>query len=61
MDGAQGGRFLTYDADLRPRVPPLLAGLFLGIPEADFREDVSSTQIRAAAAAAVAKVEQWAS
>lgn len=49
-----GGRFLTYDADLRPSVPAALTGLFVGIPEEDFREDVSSTQLRAAAAAAVA-------
>ena len=52
--GADAGRFLTFDADLRARVPPALRGAFVGLAEADFREDVSSTELRARAAAAAA-------
>ena len=47
-----GGRFLTLTRDLAPSIPPLLRPLFVELPEAAFRLDVSSTQIRAAAAAA---------
>ena len=46
-----GGRFQSFETDLRPLVPPSLNGLFIGIPEEAFREDVSSTQLRAEAAA----------
>lgn len=42
------GRFLAFDADLAPCVPAPLRGLFVGISETEFREDVSSSQIRAA-------------
>ena len=45
---AADGRFTTLsDVDY----PPALSGLFAAIPESAFREDVSSTQIRARAAA----------
>lgn len=42
---ADPDRFLTL-ADLAPRIPPLLRGLFKAIPEEDFRADVSSTELR---------------
>jgi hypothetical protein len=39
-----GGRFLTLE-DIE--VPPELADLLTAIPEADFRADISSTELRA--------------
>ena len=50
---AATGAFCGLDADLRPRLPPELQGLFLALPGFG-RHDVSSTQLRAAAAAAAA-------
>jgi len=46
-------RFATLD-DLTPSIPPALlsAGLFVGLSESEFREDVSSTQLRAVASGA---------
>ena len=51
MSVAPSPRFLTLD-DLLPAIPPLLvrSGLFVGLTEEEFREDVSSTELRAAAA-----------
>lgn len=49
--------FLTYSRDLlaKGKVPKLLSeGLFVEIPEDEFREDISSTELRAKAAAAEA-------
>ena len=53
-DAHAGGAFLSFDANLRPRLPAQLQSLFIEIPETDFRVDISSTQLRAAAAAAAA-------
>ena len=47
---ASSRRFLTL-ADALPGVPPLLRPMFIELPEAAFRLDVSSTQLRAAAGA----------
>jgi hypothetical protein len=42
------GTFLTLCAHLLPRTPPLLRTLFEELPEAEFRRDVSSRELRAA-------------
>jgi len=47
---APAPHFMTL-ADIRPRIPSLLQGLFVELTEADFRADVSSTELRARAAA----------
>ncbi len=52
--GGGGDTFLSYGKHLAPTVPPLLRPMFVEIPESDFRADISSTQLRAAAAAASA-------
>ena len=55
--GMLAGPFLTLD-DLIPRMPRSLrdSGLFVGLTEAEFRDDVSSTALRAAAAAAATTI-----
>jgi hypothetical protein len=50
---APAPHFMTL-TDIRPRIPSLLQGLFVEISEADFRADVSSTELRARAAAGAA-------
>ncbi|MDE0228929.1 MAG: hypothetical protein OXJ62_08770 [Spirochaetaceae bacterium] len=46
-----GGRFLTL-RHLAPRIPAAHRGLFLELPEARFRRDISSTEVRSRRAAA---------
>jgi len=49
LRGAAGaGAFLTLNAHLLPRAPPLLCPLFEELPEAAFRRDLSSREIRRA-------------
>ena len=49
--------FLTL-RDLLPSIPPLLRPMFIEIPEASFRVDVSSTQLRAQTAEAAMKAKE---
>jgi hypothetical protein len=53
QDEACAGAFLSLGKHLLPRTPPLLRPLFEELPESAFRRDVSSRELRAAAAATV--------
>lgn len=51
----EGGRFLDME---HVSVPPPLQGLFAGIPEAAFRVDISSTELRQRSQAAARQAPQ---